>query len=310
MNIAAVKWMTQQKAGDATAKALLFWLAWHLNDETGLCYPSLSTLQKEMEVGSVNTVRSAIEKLTQAGVVHAIAERSKGGKIVRTCYRLAGYPAAKADGSDFELSNADGSNIEVSNNDSSNSDISNSGGVLYQKLTDVVSKIDSNSKKERKEESIKAQAAASAPAPSPVAHSKKPGGKSRTMPLAEAVTTLPDEWRQYAEQVRPEIDPEQMFAAFRFYFTDGKGADKRRSVKGWSSSWQGWVRRETATEANRARPRQKTPEEKRAYQMNAAIASGYPPEFAEAGMEMRYGGIEGDAAALDAVRATLNEEPA
>ena len=292
MSIAAVKWMTQQKAGDATAKALLFWLAWHMNDETGLCYPSLATLTKEMEV-TTNTVRTAVEKLVKARVITATAERSPGGKIVRTKYTLIGYRTAEKDGANIEPSKTEVSIIDVSNPDVSNIDISNSEGSLYQNLSGVVSNFDSNSKRERKEErKVGAQATASAPAlmlePPSKPTKKQPGGASRTMPLSEAVDELPAEWRRYAEKTRPEIDPDQMFASFCFHFTEGSGANKRRTVRGWGSSWQGWVRREKATEANRARPKEKTPEEHRAYQRDVAIAYGFPEQYADECVDNRY----------------------
>lgn len=296
MSIAAIKWVTKQKTGDIVTKSLLFWLAWHLNDETRLCCPSLTTLKAEMEVGSINTVRKAIKTLTQAGVISATPERSNGGKIERTCYRITA----------FEVSSGDMSQDEVSHGD-----ISHRDGALYHQVIDVVSPGDSDSKKiDKKESQDVAQVSASAPALSPAAHSqKKLGGKGRSMSLAEFVDTLPDEWRQYAEKTRPEIDPEKMFTDFRFHFTVGNGADKQRSREGWGSSWQRWVQRENATEANRAKPKAKTPEEKRAYDMAVALAFGFPSDYAAAGMEGRYSGLESDGSALDAVAATRKEVP-
>jgi hypothetical protein len=232
MSITAVIWMTKQKTGDSASKSLLFWLAWHLNDETGLCYPSLTTLQSEMEVGSINTVRSAIERLSKAGLITAINERSTGGKIVKTCYRLNGFNPSTSDMSTIDVSTVDISTIDRSNIDISNADIST--------IDRVISTIDTNNKDIRKDTTNAdvAKASSARPQSSPV------GGASKTMLLSEAVQDLPDAWRQYAQKVRADLDPDIVFANFTYYWTSGRGAGKRRSVRGWASSWQTWVRNE------------------------------------------------------------------
>lgn len=45
MSIAAINWVAKQRVGNSNAKALLFWLAFHHNAETGLCCPGIKTLQ-------------------------------------------------------------------------------------------------------------------------------------------------------------------------------------------------------------------------------------------------------------------------
>lgn len=87
MSIAAIKWVAKQRVGNSNAKALLFWLAFHHNAETGLCCPGIKTLQAEMEVGSVNTVRTAMRLLKKLGFITAQPEL-KNGAIYRTLYTL------------------------------------------------------------------------------------------------------------------------------------------------------------------------------------------------------------------------------
>ena len=58
-----------------------------------------------------------------------------------------------------------------------------------------------------------------------------------------ALTAIPASWLDYAKSARPDLDPEREFQDFRFYFTEGNGASKLRSEKGWNQAWQGWVRR-------------------------------------------------------------------
>lgn len=87
MSIAAINWVAKQRVGNSNAKALLFWLAFHHNAETGLCCPGIKILQAEMEVGSVNTVRTAMRLLKKLGFITAQPEL-KNGAIYRTLYTL------------------------------------------------------------------------------------------------------------------------------------------------------------------------------------------------------------------------------
>ena len=68
------------------------------------------------------------------------------------------------------------------------------------------------------------------------------GNKARTYKLD--VKTLPDDWRAYCEQTRPDLDPDVVFTAFRSCFTSGSKAGTMRSEKGWNQSWFNWVRNE------------------------------------------------------------------
>ena len=80
---------------------------------------------------------------------------------------------------------------------------------------------------------------------SPEADEKAQASKRKT---PEAVThlfdlpDLPDDWREYCCEVRPDLDPDRMFAEFKFYWQKGNGKGKLRSDKGWAQSWQNWIR--------------------------------------------------------------------
>lgn len=87
MSLKAINWMAKQTTGDDKMKSALFWLAFHLNDETGECFPSISTLQAEMEVKSDNTVRGALRRLREAGFISWERE-TKDGLTVKTKYHL------------------------------------------------------------------------------------------------------------------------------------------------------------------------------------------------------------------------------
>ena len=91
------------------------------------------------------------------------------------------------------------------------------------------------------------------PPPSPAA---KREAQTHRFSLAE----IPDAWKEYIEAVRPDLDPKKVFTDFRFYWENGRGSSTRRSDRGWTQSWQTWVRREK--EAQRREVRHLTAEER------------------------------------------------
>lgn len=76
---------------------------------------------------------------------------------------------------------------------------------------------------------------------------RKKKEKRQAITHAFNLDLLPSEWAGYSKQVRPDLDPQTVFADFVFYFTQGRGAGELRSDKGWNQSWQGWVRRQKET---------------------------------------------------------------
>lgn len=80
---------------------------------------------------------------------------------------------------------------------------------------------------------------------SPEADEKAQASKRKTPEAATHLfdlPDLPDDWREYCREVRPDLDPDRMFAEFKFYWQKGNGKGKLRSDKGWAQSWQNWIR--------------------------------------------------------------------
>ena len=77
---------------------------------------------------------------------------------------------------------------------------------------------------------------------------KKPKTKARTFKFN--FKELPEAWRKYCEEARPDIDPLHLFVDFEFYYTQCKGKDKYSSEKGWAQCWQFWVRRNAQQRPN------------------------------------------------------------
>ena len=70
------------------------------------------------------------------------------------------------------------------------------------------------------------------------ASAKKPTAITHTFDLQE----LPEDWKQYCLDRRPDLDPHLTFVDFKGWWTTGKGSGTRRSDKSWTSTWQTWVR--------------------------------------------------------------------
>lgn len=87
MSFAAVTKVAGITTGDDKSKSVLMWLAFHLNEKTGICCPSFSLLRKEMEVGSDNTIRAALTRLREKGLVSWTRE-IENGAVKRTLYTL------------------------------------------------------------------------------------------------------------------------------------------------------------------------------------------------------------------------------
>jgi hypothetical protein len=68
-----------REVGSATAKAVYLALAWHANDRTGQCFPSIALLARELELNR-KTVSRALRKLVDAGEVARTSQR-RGGAV-------------------------------------------------------------------------------------------------------------------------------------------------------------------------------------------------------------------------------------
>jgi len=219
----SVEWVmhmtpTKGRPGD---KFVLVTLAWHKNEQTGKCCPSIPLLMSETGM-SRDFIRDALKRLTAAGLIKV--SRTPGG---RTDYLLVegsnGYRVPTTTGE--QLLPGEGSN-----------------GYRGRGVT-ATPNMEVNKELNKEGDNP----------PSPLA---KREAQTHLFSLSE----IPDAWKEYIEAVRPDLDPKKVFTDFRFYWENGKGSSTRRSDKGWTQSWQTWVRREK--EAQRREVRHLTAEER------------------------------------------------
>lgn len=289
MSLKAINWMAKQTTGDDKMKSALFWLAFHLNDETGECFPSISTLQAEMEVKSDNTVRGALRRLREAGFISWERE-TKDGLTVKTNYHLH-MNGSMAEGT--SVSNGT-STIAVpqplmegtSTVEGGTSTIA--GGVLQPVRTNR--EIEQGINRERNREVMCASASQTlpadlpdvpfddvlfdearsmgsepnveitieAPAPAPQKRKAAPRRKPATPCPFDADASIPDEYKAIAEKVGIG-NPQQVFSAFVNH-----AIAHDRSLVVWPAGFRTWCSNELRYHPNQ------TPKPKPLHQRTAA----------------------------------------
>lgn len=76
------------------AKIVLYWLADHYNEETGLCFPSLKTLASECEMNKSTLIRH-LDALEEMGLIERDKRNRENGSRASNSYRLTLTPVAK-----------------------------------------------------------------------------------------------------------------------------------------------------------------------------------------------------------------------
>ena len=175
------------------------------SDDAGRCFPSVEKLTAITHLNR-KTVFSALKALSQSGVVSAQKSERNANR-----YQL-----------NYALCRTENGTTE------------NGTAVVPKTGQPVVPNLGHKQISEHINEQIREEPL---PPPSPLA---KREAQTHRFSLAE----IPDAWKEYIEAVRPDLDPKKVFTDFRFYWENGRGSSTRRSDKGWTQSWQTWVRRE------------------------------------------------------------------
>lgn len=216
-------------------------------DDSGRCYPSLPTLLG-LTGFDVRTARKAIENLVENGWLSYVQEPGKKRQYTINATKIQGSGIAACDHVQICTpdKNAPGTNLHPVQICTITPD-KNAGGTPYKNAPRI--------KHTRNQEETNLQIVGDSsfslepdqpPAANEVGGSQaeKKATKIREPKHLFDLKALPDKWRQYIEKVRPDLDPEVVFADFAFYWTEGKGQGTRRSDKGWTSTWMNWVKRQ------------------------------------------------------------------
>lgn len=229
-------------------------------DDSGRCYPSLPTLLG-LTGFDVRTARKAIENLVEKGWLSYVQEPGKKRQYTINATKIQGSGIAACDHVQICTpdKNAPGTNLHPVQICTITPD-KNAGGTPYKNAPRI--------KHTRNQEETNLQIVGDSsfslepdqpPAANEVGGSQaaKKAPKSREPKHLFDLKALPDKWRQYIEKVRPDLDPEVVFADFAFYWTEGQGRGERRTDRGWSSTWMTWVRRQNNQRSPSARPPKK-----------------------------------------------------
>ena len=260
MSYAAIDWAMPKVIKDVNAKSCLVVLAYHHNKETGLCCPSISTIADEMGVRSLNTVRKAIGVLVEMNLLTMSREFGDRGEILSTRYTLnlqseAFKPVRKKKGVVHDVK--EGHEVKEVH-DVKEGGSPNEGGVVHlvqggssSHEGGVVHVVNPNKEVEQGKEQITGTekgTSNSLPAQAPwetdhltndgkkVEKPKKTVGRGSRL----SITELPDDWKAFAEQEEPDLDPKRLFENFKDYWNGLSGA--KAIKKDWKGTWRNFVR--------------------------------------------------------------------
>lgn len=260
MSYAAIDWAMPKVIKDVNAKSCLVVLAYHHNKETGLCCPSISTIADEMGVRSLNTVRKAIGVLVEMNLLTMSREFGDRGEILSTRYTLnlqseAFKPVRKKKGVVHDVK--EGHEVKEVH-DVKEGGSPNEGGVVHlvqggssSHEGGVVHVVNPNKEVEQGKEQItgtEKETSNSLPERTlwETDHLTNDGKKvekpKKTVDRGSrlSITELPDDWKAFAEQEEPDLDPKRLFENFKDYWNGLSGA--KAIKKDWKGTWRNFVR--------------------------------------------------------------------
>lgn len=244
MSYAAERWARSQTVGNSTAKAVLRELAFYHNGQTGLCCPSVSKIARVLEVKKADTITAAIKRLEEGGFISREFIRDpETGQILRTEYALIGFVA-----SEWVSSKNQGTSPEDQGTSPENRGTvpqkrgrgsPEKGGEGSPENQDVT-----RNKNKEKEQGIGTGSVAPSTDHFPDATKKieEPKPKRTTTDRGSrlTITELPDDWKAFAEQEEPDLDPKRLFENFKDYWNGLSGA--KAIKKDWKGTWRNFVR--------------------------------------------------------------------
>lgn len=246
MSYAAERWARSQTVGNSTAKAVLRELAFYHNGQTGLCCPSVSKIARVLEVKKADTITAAIKRLEEGGFISREFIRDpETGQILRTEYALIGFVA-----SEWVSSKNQGTSPEDQGTSPENRGTvpqkrgrgsPEKGGEGSPENQDVT-----RNKNKEEEQGIGTGNSLPAQAPWETDHLTNDGKKvekpKKTVDRGSrlSITELPDDWKAFAEQEEPDLDPKRLFENFKDYWNGLSGA--KAIKKDWKGTWRNFVR--------------------------------------------------------------------
>lgn len=241
MSYAAERWARSQKVGNASAKFVLIELANALNRESGKCFPSIDALQKATELNR-KTVIAATKFLEERGFITKQRSFANGKQTI-----YYGFPSFNSADWDAKKSTESGTleSTEIGTTESTKTGTHDSTENGTFEST-VFGPVTGNKNREIEQGS---RTGNSLPAQAPwetdhfdntVKKVEKPKRQATDKGSRLSITELPDDWKAFAEQEEPDLDPKRLFENFKDYWNGLSGA--KAIKKDWKGTWRNFVR--------------------------------------------------------------------
>lgn len=261
MSYAAERWARSQKVGNASAKFVLIELANALNRESGKCFPSIDALQKATELNR-KTVIAATKFLEERGFITKQRSFANGKQTIYygfPSFNSADWDAKKSTESGTLESTENGTlldestrigtleSTEIGTTESTKTGTHDSTENGTFEST-VFGPVTGNKNREieqgsRTSNSLPAQALWETDHfPDATKKIEEPKPKRTTTDRGSrlTITELPDDWKAFAEQEEPDLDPKRLFENFKDYWNGLSGA--KAIKKDWKGTWRNFVR--------------------------------------------------------------------
>ena len=238
---------------DRTLVDVLDSLAFFLNQESGLCFPSTDSIARVARL-SPNIVRRAVKDLETAGYISTYQKPGGRRNFQLHLERLPDGDCSSQSAAEVKgVSHLEG--VRELTGVSEVKGVSEVTPLPCKKcdpspvrsergpLSEVTPEqgINKESNKEEEQGSLPAQA------PWETDHLTN-DGKKVEKPKRQAtdkgsrlsITELPDDWKAFAEQEEPDLDPKRLFENFKDYWNGLSGA--KAIKKDWKGTWRNFVR--------------------------------------------------------------------
>ena len=248
MSYDAERWARSQKVGNASAKFVLIELASALNRNDSECYPSIDTLEEVTELNR-KTVIASTKLLEEKGFIKKRRTFENGKQRIYYSFPMFnpsewalkqstknGTLESTENGTLLDQSTKSGTFQSTENGTTE----STKNGTLESTVFGPVTR----NKNKEKEQGIGTRSVAPSPDHFPDATKKieEPKPKRTTTDRGSrlTITELPDDWKAFAEQEEPDLDPKRLFENFKDYWNGLSGA--KAIKKDWKGTWRNFVR--------------------------------------------------------------------
>ena len=222
---------------DRTLVDVLEALAFFLNKETGACFPSTESIARISRVND-RTVRITLKALHEQGL---ISSTQKAGQKRYFTLNLDRLPELAP------LQEVTGVQEVTPLQEVTGGGCKNLQGTPVKTYREPLQKltpeqgINKESNKEEEQGSLPAQAPWESDLLSTdVKKIDKPKRQATDKGSRLSITELPDDWKAFAEQEEPDLDPKRLFENFKDYWNGLSGA--KAIKKDWKGTWRNFVR--------------------------------------------------------------------